>query len=152
MNASQIEEVTFEIFEFVEFQIGTSRFGISITNVREIIEPVSVTIIPHAHPYVKGIIQLRGEVLPVIDLKKMTGNHEANNGNDTKYIVGEFSERTVVLEVSAVTQIERVKFTEIERASGMYEGEKIPVLGVIKRDDGMILLVDFEKVIEDQFD
>ena len=142
--------VTYEVFEFVEFQIGKSNFGIGIQNVREIIQPVPVTVLPHAHPYIEGIIQLRGEVLPVIDLRKVTGNTDINDGDETKYIVAEFDGTTVVLDVTAVTQIQRINFSDIEPASDMYTGEKVPVSGIIKRDDGMILLVDFEKVIAEQ--
>jgi chemotaxis signal transduction protein len=106
--------------------------------------------LPHSHPYIEGIIQLRGEVLPVIDLKKVTGNTDINVDDESKYIVAEFDGTTVVLDVTTVTQIQRVNFSEIEPASDMYTGNKVPVLGVIKRDNGMVLLVDFEKVIAEQ--
>lgn len=151
MNVSKVDEVTNEIFEFVEFLVGQNRIGISLAQVREIIEPVQVTLIPHSHPFIKGIIQLRGEVLPVVDLKKMTGYSDTDNGSDTKYIVVEFNEKTMVLEVSAVTQIERINNSEIETASEMYEGEKMPVLGVINRADGIILLIDFESALGKEF-
>ncbi|HJF32769.1 MAG TPA: chemotaxis protein CheW [Sporosarcina psychrophila] len=142
--------VTYEVFEFVEFQVGKNNFGIGIQHVREIIQPVPVTVLPHAHPYIEGIIQLRGEVLPVIDLKKVTGNADSNDNDDSKYIVAEFDGTTVVLDVTAVTQIQRINFSDIEPASDMYTGNKVPVSGVIKRDSDMILLVDFEKVIAEQ--
>lgn len=151
MNASKIDEVTNEIFEFVEFLVGQNRIGISIAQVREIIEPVKVTPIPHSHPFVKGMIQLRGQVLPVVNLKKMTGYTGADDGANTKYIVAEFDGKTMVLEVSAVTQIERINFKEIETTSEMYAGEKIPVLGVINRSDGIILLIDFETALGKEF-
>ncbi len=78
VNTIKTDEVTFEVFEFVEFQVGKSNFGISIQHVREIIQPVPVTVLPHAHPYIEGIIQLRGEVLPVIDLKKVNRKYRFN--------------------------------------------------------------------------
>jgi len=143
--------VTYEVFEFVEFQVGKSNFGLGIQHVREIIQPVPVTVLPHAHPFIEGIIQLRGEVLPVIDLRKVTGNTDLNTTKESKYIVAEFDGTTVVLDVTSVTQIQRINFTEIEPASDMYMGDKVPVSGVIKRDNGMTLLVDFEKVIAEQF-
>ena len=150
MNTMKMDEVTYEVFEFVEFQVGKSNFGLGINHVREIIQPVPVTVLPHAHPYIEGIIQLRGEVLPVIDLRKLTGNTDANEGDESKYIVVEFNGTTVVLDVTGVTQIQRINFSDIEPASDMYTGNSVPVSGVIKRDNGMILLVDFEKVIAEQ--
>ncbi len=152
VNMTRAEKINDQVFEFVEFRIGSSLFGISITNVREIIQPLAVTKIPHAHPNVKGIIQLRGEVLPVIDFGTMTGSVIDEQGADTKYIVSEFTDRTIVFEVCAVTQIDRVDVTEIEKSSNMYEGERVPLSGVIKREAHIVLLVDFEKVLAEQFD
>lgn len=151
MNASKVEEVTNEVFEFVEFLVGQNRIGISIEQVREIIEPVEATSIPHSHPFVKGMIQLRGQVFPVIDLKKMIGYTGADKTAENKYIVAEFNGKTTVLEVSAVTQIERINSEEIETTTEMYAGEKVPVLGVIKRSDGIILLIDFETALMEEF-
>lgn len=151
MDMSEVKEVTPEIFEFVECLVGQNRIGISITQVREIIEPVQITPIPHSHPFIKGIIQLRGEVLPVVDLKKMIGYTGNDDGMDTKFIVSEFDGKTIVLEVSAVLQIERISFTEIEASTEIYAGESVPVLGVINRDDGIILLIDFEQAIRKEF-
>ncbi len=151
VNRMKSDVVTYEVFEFVEFQVGKSNFGLGIQHVREIIQPIPVTVLPHAHPYIEGIIQLRGEVLPVIDLKKVTGNSDISDGDESKYIVAEFDGKTVVLNVTGVTQIQRINFSDIEPASNMYTGDKVPVSGVIKSEKGMTLLVDFEKVIEEQF-
>ena len=51
--------------EIVEFEVANNKFGINVIKVKEIIQPIPVTFIPHVHPHVEGIIQLRGEVLPV---------------------------------------------------------------------------------------
>jgi chemotaxis signal transduction protein len=150
MNPINSELVKDSIFEFVEFQIGKSHYGIGIQYVREIIEPLPVTVLPHAHPYIEGIIQLRGEVLPVIDLGKVT-NDVNEEAEESKFIVSELSDTTVVFRVTTVVQIQRMNRTEIEVSSELYKGETVPVTGVIKRENEMILLVDFEKVIEEQF-
>ena len=59
--------------EIVEFEVANNKFGINVIKVKEIIQPIPVTFIPHAHPHVEGIIQLRGEVLPVVDMLKVLG-------------------------------------------------------------------------------
>ena len=59
--------------EIVEFGIGQNKFGINVIKVREIINPVPVTQVPNAHLHVQGIIELRGEVLPVSDVAKAIG-------------------------------------------------------------------------------
>ncbi|MFD1929052.1 chemotaxis protein CheW [Sporosarcina siberiensis] len=151
MNIVQKVSLKLEVFEFVEFRVEKSKFGINIKHVREIIEPIPVTVIPHSHAFVEGIIQLRGDVIPVIDFKKVIGVPGESADSEAKYIISEFNGITVALDVTAVTQIERINYSEIEAASDMYEGSTVPVTGVIKRDDGMILLVDFEKIIAEQF-
>ena len=150
LNTLQSDLVNIEMYEFIEFQVGNSVFGIDIKNVREIVEPLPVTILPHSHPFVEGIVQLRGEVLPVIDLKKVTGSTEVGRIGESKYIVVEFGGNAVALNVTSVSQIERINSNEIEFVTDMYEGNQVPVLGVIKRDAGMVLLVDFEKVITEK--
>ena len=59
--------------EIVEFEVANNKFGINVIKVKEIIQPMNVTFIPHVHPHVEGVIQLRGEVLPVVDMLKVLG-------------------------------------------------------------------------------
>lgn len=148
MNISEREKITDGIFEFVEFRVGMSHFGICISQVREIIEPLPMTVIPHAPNFVKGIIQLRGEVLPLIDLKTMAGQTALESETDSKYIVVEFEQMTAALEVSDVLQIDRINEQEIESADDIYVADELPVTGVIKRNDGMVLIVNFEQMIQ----
>ena len=70
--------------EIVEFQVGSSKFGINVIKVKEIIQPIPVTFIPHAHPHVEGIVQLRGEVLPVVSMAKVLGLPEVNKNEPRK--------------------------------------------------------------------
>lgn len=134
--------------EIVEFTIATSKFGINVIKVKEIINPVRVVPIPHAHPHVEGIIELRGEVLPVIDVAKALGYPPSDRKND-KFIVAEFNKQKVVFHVHQVTQIHRISWSEIEKPSEMYKGENSQVIGVVKINGDMILLLDFEKIVVD---
>ena len=77
--------------EIVEFEVGHNKFGINVIKVKEIIQPIPVTFIPHSHPYVEGIIQLRGEVLPVVDMVKVLGLSLAERNPQQKFIVAEFN-------------------------------------------------------------
>ncbi|MBM7607872.1 two-component system chemotaxis response regulator CheV [Lysinibacillus composti] len=133
--------------EIVEFEIANNKFGINVIKVKEIIQPIPVTFIPHAHPYVEGIIQLRGEVLPVVDMLKVLGIPNASYNAQQKYIVAEFNKQKVVFHVDNVTQIHRISWKDIERPSDMYQGGASQVIGVIKRSEHMILLLDFERIM-----
>jgi len=133
--------------EIVEFHVANNHFGINVIKVKEIIQPIPVTFIPHAHPHVEGIIQLRGEVLPVVDMLKVLGISNASYSAEQKYIVAEFNKQKVVFHVDNVTQIHRISWEDIERPSDMYQGGSSQVIGVIKQNNKMILMLDFEKIM-----
>jgi two-component system, chemotaxis family, chemotaxis protein CheV len=133
--------------EIVEFSIGNNKFGINVIKVKEIINPVVVTQIPHAHPNVEGIIELRGEVLPVVDVATALGFPKSSNPQQDKFIVAEFNKQKVVFHVHTVTQIHRISWDQIEKPSDMYQGADSQVIGVIKLHGDMILLLDFEKIV-----
>ncbi len=132
--------------EIVEFEVQNNKFGINVIKVKEIIQPTPAIPIPHSHPFVKGLIQLRGEVLPVIDMAKVLGlGHQESD--HTKYIVAEFNKQKVVFQVDNVTQIHRISWDKIEKPSEMYTSIKSGIIGVIKRNESMILLLDFESIM-----
>ncbi len=135
--------------EIVEFHVANNKFGINVIKVKEIIQPIPVTFIPHAHPFVEGIIQLRGEVLPVVNMLKVLGVPNTTFNTTHKYIIAEFNKQKVVFHVDNVTQIHRISWEQIERPTDMYQGGSSQVIGVIKDYDQMILLLDFEKIMVD---
>ena len=135
--------------EIVEFEVANNKFGINVIKVKEIIQPIPVTFIPHAHPHVEGIVQLRGEVLPVVNMLKVLGISNGTFTSQQKYIVAEFNKQKVVFHVDNVTQIHRISWNEIEKPSDMYQGGSSQVIGVIKQQDTMLLLLDFEKIMVD---
>ncbi|WP_010286678.1 chemotaxis protein [Kurthia massiliensis] len=135
--------------EIVEFEVASNKFGINVIKVKEIIQPIPVTFIPHAHPHVEGIVQLRGEVLPVVNMQKVLGVPTQNYSEQQKYIVAEFNKQKVVFHVDNVTKIHRISWDQIEKPSDMYQGGGSQVIGVIKREDTMLLLLDFERIMVD---
>ena len=135
--------------EIVEFEVANNKFGINVIKVKEIIQPMNVTFIPHAHPHVEGIIQLRGEVLPVVDMLRVLGIQNAERNPQQKYIVAEFNKQRVVFHVDNVTQIHRISWDQIEKPSDMYQGGASQVIGVVKYNNEMILLLDFERIMVD---
>lgn len=133
--------------EIVEFGIGDNKFGINVIKVKEIINPVTITVVPHAHKNVEGIIELRGEVLPVVNVADALGLPVSENPQQDKFIVAEFNQQKVVFHVHSVTQIHRISWTQIEKPSDMYQGNDSQIIGVIKLNGEMILLLDFEKIV-----
>lgn len=133
------------VFELIEYIVGGNRFGLPIEMVNEIIQPIKVTKIPQSHPYVEGIIQIRGEVYPVIDFRSLLGG-----GTDEalqKFIVATVEGRNVVFHVDDVLQIHRITSNIIEEPTDLYEGNQLPLTGVVKFEAGMMLLMDYLKLL-----
>lgn len=135
--------------EIIEFTICSNRFGINVIKVKEIINPVRVTPIPHSHQNVEGIIELRGEVLPVINIAKVLGHPNSTTPSLEKFIVAEFNKQKVIFHVHSVSQIHRISWEQIEKPSELYQGLESHVTGVIHNHNEMILLLDFEKILVD---
>lgn len=133
--------------EIVEFEVAGSRYGINVIKVKEIIVPMPITPIPHADAAVEGIIQLRGEILPVISMERVLGMGPSANPENDKYVVSSFNQQQVVFHVHNVTMIHRISWDAIEKPSGAYSAETSPVIGVIKLGGDMMLLLDFEKIV-----
>jgi two-component system, chemotaxis family, chemotaxis protein CheV len=145
-NSILLESGTNEL-EIVEFGIGDNKFAINVMKVKEILNPVPVVGIPHAHPFVEGIMELRGEVLPVIDVSAALGLSQSVNPKLDKFIVAEFNQQKTVFHVHTVSQIHRISWSQIEKPSEMYQGTESQVIGVIKLGGQMILFLDFEKIL-----
>lgn len=135
--------------EIVEFGVGNNKFGINVIKVKEIINPVPVTAVPHAHPSVEGIITLRGEVLPVVNMSTVLGFPPSQNPKQDKFIVCEFNKTKIVYHVHTVSQIHRISWDQIEKPNEMYSGLESQIIGVIKMNDEMVLLLDYEKIVVD---
>ncbi|WP_416515882.1 chemotaxis protein CheV [Bacillus velezensis] len=134
--------------EIVKFEVGVNTFGINVMKVREIIQPVGVTSVPQSHKDVEGMIKLRGEILPVISLYSFFGV-DAEGAKDDKYIVTEFNKRKIVFHVGSVSQIHRVSWEAIEKPTSLNQGMERHLTGIIKLEDTMIFLPDYEKIIYD---
>jgi two-component system, chemotaxis family, chemotaxis protein CheV len=145
-NSILLESGTNEL-EIVEFGIGDNKFAINVMKVKEILNPVPVVGIPRAHPFVEGIMELRGEVLPVIDVAAALGLSQSVNPKLDKFIVAEFNQQKTVFHVHTVSQIHRISWSQIEKPSEMYQGTESQVIGVIKLGGQMILFLDFEKIL-----
>ncbi|OXM88445.1 chemotaxis protein CheV, partial [Klebsiella pneumoniae] len=101
-----------------------------------------------SHQHVEGMIKLRGEILPVISLFSFFGV-EPEGSKDEKYIVTEFNKRKIVFHVGSVSQIHRVSWEAIEKPTSLNQGMERHLTGIIKLEETMIFLPDYEKIIYD---
>ena len=135
--------------EIVEFAIDQTVMGINVIKVKEIINPIVPVAIPNAHPCLEGIIQLRQEVIPVVDLARFLGFAPSANPKTDKYIVAEFNQSKYAFHVHSVSRIHRISWQQIEKPSDIIQSEQSSVIGIVKINDRMILLLDFEKIMVD---
>lgn len=132
--------------KIIEFVIGTEKFGIPVLNVSEIIRPKEITPVPRSHSFVEGITEIRGEVLPVINLAKALSVN-SQSGQDERFIVSEFNGLRVIFHVDGVRQI--ISSGNREKPDDLYGGKEAYVTSVLKTEEDMILLLDFEKLLEE---
>lgn len=133
--------------EIVLFNLDDGVFGINVLKVREIINAEPVTKIPNSHEHVEGIIRLRDEVIPVVNLAKVLKINESENPEDDKFIISELNQIKIAFRVHHVSRIHRISWEQIEKPTELSAGDQAYAIGIIKLDDQMPILLDFEKVV-----
>ncbi|MGE9214195.1 chemotaxis protein CheV [Exiguobacterium aurantiacum] len=131
--------------EIVIFQSGPFIFGINVMKVREIITMLPLTPLPGTPEAIMGLIELRGEVMTVIDLPMVIG-HPRDVGENDRLIVCEFNGEKSVLRVDQVTEIKRISWEQIDTPSDLARGIQGITNGVVKTGDQMIILLDYERI------
>ncbi|NEU31203.1 purine-binding chemotaxis protein CheW [bacterium LRH843] len=134
--------------ETIVFTVGEGTFGISVMNVSEIIHAVAVTPIPNSDPHIEGIIRLREEIITVANLSKMLGIPPSVVSEQDKFIICEWGQIKIALRVQDVSRIHRVTKEQIETPDDYSGLSEKNVLGVVRLNDQMVLLLDFEKIVK----
>src|SRR5699024_2917200 len=109
--------------EVIMFEIGSGTFGINVLKVREIINAVEVTSIPNSHENVEGVIRLREEVLPVVNLAKVLGLQKSSTPEKDKFIIAELNQVKIAFRVHHVSRIHRISWEQIEKPTELSAGE-----------------------------
>lgn len=141
-------KVSSELLQLVSFVLGNEEFGVDILCVQEINRMLQITKVPNSPVYVDGVINLRGRVIPVIDLRQKLGLPRKEHDNNTRIIVVEVNNKTVGFVVDGVREVLRIprSITEAppEIASGI-NSEFIKSVG--KLEDRLLILIDLEKIL-----
>ncbi len=137
-----------ELLQLVSFNVGSEEFGIDILKVQEIIRLINITEVPNSPDFIDGIINLRGKVIPVIDLRVRLGLTKIAHNNSTRIIVVEVNSMTVGFIVDAVSEVLRIPRNITEPPPSMAAGmnsEFITAVG--KLEDRLLILLDLEKIL-----
>jgi len=144
---TQKKETT-ELLQLVSFFIGDEEFGVDILYVQEINRMLQVTKVPNAPDFVNGVINLRGRVIPVIDLRLKFGMPKKEPDKNTRIIVMEVSGKTVGFIVDSVNEVLRIPKNVTEPPPELAMGinsEYIKSVG--KLEDRLLILIDLEKIL-----
>ena len=130
------------------FRIGSELYALDIMRIKEIIRPQKLTPIPKAPSFIEGVINLRGVVIPVADLRKRFDQPISEANRKNRIVICSLMGRIIGLMVDEVTEVKRFGRKEIAPAPQFISGpEASYFLGVARRDEDLIMLIDLEKVL-----
>ncbi len=134
--------------QLVVMRLASEDYGVEITHVREIIRIQNITEVPQAPAYVEGIINLRGAVIPVVDLRKRFGLEIAEESAETRIVVVDVREHTVGLIVDGVTEVITVPASSVEPVGNLAAASITSDLrGIVNLPEKLIILIDLEHLL-----
>jgi len=141
------EEMETGELQLVVFQLGGESYGVDISQVREIVSRQKVTKVPRTPDYIEGVTNLRGRVIPVVDLKKRLGLPQGVTPG-TKIAVADVQGITVGMVVDGVSEVLRISGASVDHPSEVMEGVDVDyIIGVAKVEERLIILLDLPKVL-----
>ena len=147
-----IKATTIKTGKYLTFTLADEEYGIGILKVKEIIGMMAITSVPRTPDFVKGVINLRGKVIPVIDLRLKFGMPAIDYTDRTCIIVVEIDADDMTIQigivVDAVSEVLNIKEEEIENAPSFGTSINMDyILGMAKIDSGVKILLDIDKVL-----
>jgi purine-binding chemotaxis protein CheW len=134
--------------QFVIFNLANEHYGLEISTVESIIKLQKITMLPRAPQFVEGVTNLRGTVLPVIDLRDRFGLPRTEATKDSRIVVVEIDGLNVGMIVDAVHEVMRVPLEDIEPPSPLVTTvDSTFITGIAKVTDRLIILLDLVKVL-----
>lgn len=134
--------------QLVVFELANEHYGVEISTVESIIKMQEITRIPHSPSFVEGITNLRGLVLPVIDLRKRFGLEAQEISRDSRIMVVALGTMKVGMIVDAVSEVLRVPSELIEPAPSMTTSSRANfITGIAKLNDLLVILLDMSKIL-----
>src|SRR2546421_4601376 len=133
----------------VGFRIGSETFGVPINLVHEIVRVPEITSVPDAPDYVEGVINLRGKIVSIVDLRKRFGEAEIKRHKKNRILVAEVEGKMVGLIVDSASEVLKIPPSEIDTPPDIFEQNEVHyVTGVGKLNGRLIILVDLTKILE----
>lgn len=140
-----------ELLQLVSFVVGEEEFAVPILSVQEINRMMQITQVPQSPPFVEGVINLRGKIIPVINLRERFGMGALDDSDDVRIIVVEVNDRVIGFTVDRVNEVLRISKDIVDPPPPMVCGiESDYVEGVGKLDDRLLILLSLERLFDSQ--
>jgi purine-binding chemotaxis protein CheW len=134
--------------QLVAFRIGKELFGVGIESIREIVRFPEVTEVPDAPAFLEGVINLRGKIVPVVNLRKRLRLSGEENTKSTRVLITENGKNMIGLHVDAVSEVLKILPEDIEAPPEMVSAIGVEyITGVAKVDERLIILLDLQKIL-----
>lgn len=138
------------LIQLVTFKLGEEEFGVDILKVQEIIRMMPITKVPNSPSFVEGVINLRGKVIPVIDMRKRFGMSTSAHSSQTRIEVMDLQGQIVGFVVDAVSEVLRISESTIEPPPPVVAGIGSEYMrGVGKLEDRLLILLDLDKLLSE---
>lgn len=137
--------------QFVVFKLNNEEYGIEITSVEEILKYQDITNIPQADEYILGVINLRGKVIPIYNLKKKFYGENSNISEDTRIVVIGHQDMSVGMIVDSVSEVLRISEDNIDLTNTFFSDKKNnSIVGIGKLDKRLLMIIDIKELFTEK--
>ncbi len=141
-----------DVLQLVSFNLGTEEFGVDIGMVQEIVRMPEITRVPRTPEFVEGVVNLRGKIIPVVDLRKRFRLPVTENTKSTRIIIVTMNGRTVGMIVDGVSEVRRISADSVEPTPEMVASaiDASYLKGIAKLEGRLLILLDLNLVLNQE--
>lgn len=141
-----------DVLQLVGFHLGSEEFGVDIAGVQEIVRMREITQVPRAPEFVEGVVNLRGKIIPVLDLRKRFRLPAGEETKNTRIVVATVAGRTVGIIVDAVSEVLRVDASAIDPTPEMVASriDSTFLTGIAKLEGRLLIMLDLDRILSPQ--
>ncbi len=151
MGSSSSQGEAVQISQVVSFRLANEEYGLDIMRVQEIILMGQITEIPEVPSYIRGLINLRGKVIPIVDLRKRFSLQAGESTESTRIVVVNAADTTFGIVVDAVSEVLRIKTEQIEPPpTGLVGLDQAYIKGLVKMDEKIMILLDIDSILSQE--